>query len=338
MSEISVGVIGAGGIAQVAHLPVASRIDGVKVIALCDSDINKANSLASRFGVPDTYDDIEDLLKSSKPDAVVVCTPNHLHEVHALTALSVGTHVLCERPLATSAAGVQRMITAMASYDKVLMVVMNSRYRNDSQAVRQFLERGELGTLKSIRGGSYFFRPSRNALGWRLSREKAGGGVMLDLGLSLIDLALWLARDAQPVRVSATYNWDETESEIEDNGCALITCDTGISVFVDVSWRYLGASERFWFELLGDRGSAALSPLRVFAELHGNPVDVSPSGAIGSENQFLASYRAQWANFLAAVRGNVTVPPLDEQLLAHRVLEAANLSAVEGREVVIGGD
>ena len=158
---------------------------------------------------------------------------------------------------------------------------------------------------------------------------------MLDLGLSLIDLAMWLGGDAKPVRVSATYNWDESESEIEDVGCALITCDTGLSVFVDVSWRYFGASERFWFELLGDHGSAALSPLRVFAELNGNPIDVSPTGAIGRENQFVASYRAQWATFLAAVAGEVSAPSLDEQLIAHKVLEAANVSAMEGREVEV---
>ncbi len=335
MSEITVGIIGAGGIAQVAHLPVASRIDDVRVIALCDNDVNKARALATRFDVPDTYDDIEDLLKSAKPDVVVVCTPNHLHEVHVLAAMSAGTHVLCERPIATSAAGVQRLIDADASNDKVLMAGTNSRFRNDSQALRRYLERGELGELKSVRAGSYFFRPSRNALGWRLRRDQSGGGVMLDLGLPLIDMAFWLAGGAKPRRVSANYRWDATEAEIEDSACALITCDNALSIFLDVSWRYFGASERFWFEMVGDRGSAALSPLRVYSELNGNPVNVSPSGVIGQENQFVASHRAQWANFLAAVKGQVDPPPLGEQLIAHRLLEAANRSALEGCEITL---
>ncbi|MEE8250912.1 MAG: Gfo/Idh/MocA family oxidoreductase, partial [Gemmatimonadales bacterium] len=331
-AEIGVGVIGAGGIAQIAHLPVLSRFDEVRITGLCDNDLSKAKALADRFGIADVYDDIEDLLRFSRPDAVVICTPNHLHEVHVQAALSAGAHVLCERPLALSLRGTEKLIAEQKKTDRVLMVGMNNRYRSDVQVVRSFLQRGDLGRLRAIRAGWYLFRPSRIAFGWRLKKEQAGGGVMLDLGLSLLDLGLWLAENPQPKRVSATFCWDDEETDIEDAGTALITCDNGMSIFIDVTWRYLGLSEKFWFELLGTEGAASISPLRVSKEMQGAAVDVSPSGALRHENPVTASYRAEWASFVAAVRGEIAAPKLEPQVAALRLLEAIRESAEEGRE------
>ena len=210
---------------------------------------------------------------------------------------------------------------------------MNNRYRSDVQVVRSFLQRGDLGRLRAIRAGWYLFRPSRIAFGWRLKKEQAGGGVMLDLGLSLLDLGLWLAENPQPKRVSATFCWDDEETDIEDAGTALITCDNGMSIFIDVTWRYLGLSEKFWFELLGTEGAASISPLRVSKEMQGAAVDVSPSGALRHENPVTASYRAEWASFVAAVRGEIAAPKLEPQVAALRLLEAIRESAEEGREI-----
>ena len=97
---LRVGVIGAGAVAQVAHLPVLTRRSDVEVSAICDNDVAKAQALADRFRIESVYDDIEELLRHDTPDAIVVCTPNHLHGAHVRTGLSAGVHVLCDRPLA----------------------------------------------------------------------------------------------------------------------------------------------------------------------------------------------------------------------------------------------
>ena len=89
MSEpMRVGIIGSGAIVQVAHLPVLRRMKSVDVRAICDTDLPKARAIAERFGVKDAYDDIEDLLSHEELDALVVCTPNHLHESHILATIS----------------------------------------------------------------------------------------------------------------------------------------------------------------------------------------------------------------------------------------------------------
>ena len=88
MPATRIGVVGAGAIAQVAHLPALSKLRGVELVALCDNDGPKARALADRLGVEDVYTDIEDLLEDGNLDAVVVITPNHLHEPHALSAIA----------------------------------------------------------------------------------------------------------------------------------------------------------------------------------------------------------------------------------------------------------
>src|SRR5437867_1443888 len=331
---IRVGVLGAGAIAQVAHLPVLRRLPGVEVAAICDNDVGKAQALASRFEVKDTYDDIEEVLRYANVDVVVICTPNHLHEIHVTSALAAGTHVLCERPLALTLAGIERALAASDRYGKRVMVGMNHRFRSDVQAVRGFLAGGDLGALQAVRGGWYTFQPSRQLLGWRLRREQAGGGAVLDLGLPLIDLGLWLAGWPTPKRISAHLTRSSKDA-VEDMGSALIVCENGVSITVDVSWRHLGQGERFWFDIVGAKGSAMIQPLRIFKEQHGAAVDVTPTGATGRETQFIQSYRAEWMYFLAVIKGDVNSPPPRDQLALQRVLDAIYRSADEGRDVLL---
>jgi predicted dehydrogenase len=333
--SIRVGVVGAGAITQVAHLPVLRRLKGVQVAAICDADFSKARALADRFQVESAFDDTEELLANSQVDAVVICTPNHLHEGHALAALRAGVHVLVEKPLALNAASAQRVVRAAAKSDRVLMVGMNHRYRADVQIVRSFVQTGELGDIESVRGSWHVFRPSRSMLGWRLKRDLSGGGAMLDLGLSILDLGLWLIGNPKPVRVSATLDRAGREKATEYAGSAFVVCENGACVFVDVTWHHLGEGERFGVGLRGSKGTASISPLKVWKEMHGTPVDVAPTGSVSRENSFTASYRAEWAHFLAAIRGEAKAPDLEEHVALHRVMDAIYKSADDGRDVLL---
>jgi len=264
----------------------------------------------------------------------VICTPNHLHEIHVTSALSAGVHVLCERPLALTVPGVERALAASEKSGKRVMVGMNHRFRSDVQAVRGFLAGGDLGGLQAVRAGWYTFQPSRGMLGWRLRREQAGGGAVLDLGLPLIDLGLWLSGWPAPKRISAHLT-RAAKDGVEDMGSALIVCENGVSLTIDVSWRHLGEGERFWFDIVGSKGSAMIQPLRIFKEQHGQAVDVTPTGATGRETPFTQSYRAEWMYFLAVIKGDVNAPPPRDQLALQRVLDAIYRSSEEGRDVLL---
>lgn len=326
-----VGVVGAGAIAQLAHLPVLSRMRGVQVAALCDNDGPKARALADRFGVPDVFTDIEDLLGYDELDAVVVATPNHLHEPHVLSALAAGVHVLCERPLALSAKGVERILAAATRADRMVHVANNHRFRSDVQALDAFLRGGELGRLQGVRAGWY--QPRGSTEGWRLRRNESGGGVLLDHGLPLLDLALWLADFPAIERVSAHMERGRGANAVDDLMLVTIGCAQGITVTLDLNRTYVGDGERWWFEVVATRGSGRLAPLRVVKELNGRPTDVSPSGASARESAFVQSYRAEWAHYLSVLRGDTPYEPPADQTRVHRLIEAIYKSAEDGKEV-----
>jgi predicted dehydrogenase len=333
MPAARIGVVGAGAISQLAHLPVLSKMRGAELVALCDNDGPKARALADRFGVPDTFTDIEDLLEFDELDAVVVATPNHLHEPHVLSALAAGVHVLCERPLSFTARGVERILAAATRADRKVQVANNHRFRSDVQALDRFLHGGELGRLMGVRGGAYTPKQQAVTGGWRNRRAEAGGGVFMDQGLPLLDLALWLADHPEPVRVSAHMDRGSGKSAVEDAMFVHLECAGNVHLAFYITRAYVGDEERWWFEVLSTRGSARLAPLRVVKELNGRPTDVSPGGAAARESAFTQSYRAELAHFIAVVSGESKYEAPTDQVVLHRVLEAIYKSADEGKEI-----
>jgi predicted dehydrogenase len=328
---VRIGVVGAGAIAQLTHLPVLSKMRGAKLVALADNDRPKARALADRFDIPDVFTDIGDLLELEELDAVVIATPNHLHEPHVLSAIAAGLDVLCERPLALTAKGVERIVNAAARAGRKVLIGNNHRFRSDVQALAGFLRGGELGKLTGIRAGAYHHK--RAEQGWRQRRVESGGGAFFDYGLPLLDLALWLGDYPDPERVVAHMDRGSGKNAVEDAMLVQLQCTNGVAFNFDVSGSYVGAEERWWFETLSTRGSTRLAPLRVVKELHGRPTDVSPRGAAARESAFLQSYRAELAHFVSVIAGQTEYEPPADQITLHRVVEAIYRSADEGKEI-----
>jgi len=330
--ECRVALVGAGAIAQLAHLPVLAKVKGATLVAICDNDGPKAGALAQRLGVPDVFTDIDELLDYDRLDAVIIATPNHLHEPHVLRALKARVHVLCERPLSLTSAGVNRILASAQAVERMVVVGNNHRFRSDVQQLGRFLQGGELGRILGMRAGHYQFGTGQG--GSRFRKAEAGGGAFFEHGYPLLDLALWLADFPEPVRVSA--HTDRTRpGAVEDTMLVHLECANGANFSFDVSWAYVGQEERWWFEVLSTRGSARLAPLRVVKELNGKPTNVSPTGAAARESVFLQSYRAELAHFVAMLRNQAPYEAPDDQLKVMRVMEAIYRSAEEGREITL---
>lgn len=329
--DVRIGLVGAGAIAQLAHLPVLSKIKGARLVAIADNDLAKASALAERMNVPQVFTDIEELLELDQVDAVVIATPNHLHEPHVLRALKSKVDVLCERPLSLTSRGVERILAAAKQADRKVVVGNNHRFRSDVQQMYRFLQGGELGRLIGVRSGQYQINSATT--GWRRRPAEAGGGAFFEHGYPLLDLALWLTDFPDPVRVSAHMDRSRGKGSVEDSMLVHLECAGGISFSFDVSWSYIGQEERWWFEVLSTRGSARLAPLRVVKDLNGRPTDVSPTGAAARESAFLQSYRAELTHFVALVSEATPYEAPDDQLLVMKTLEAIYKSAEEEREI-----
>ena len=215
-----VAVIGCGQIAD-AHVQQARRA-GATVAAVCDRSPHLAEQAAARHGVPAWYTDLDALLEELRPDVVHVTTPPASHLAIATRALAAGAHVLVERPVALTVEGVARALKAAERHRRTLLVAMNFRFRSDVQAVQGFLAGGELGEVSAIRAGWTVFRAVRQQLGWRSRRPESGGGAMVDLGLPMVDLAMWLASGPEIVRVSAHLTRGQGAGAVDEAGAAFL--------------------------------------------------------------------------------------------------------------------
>jgi predicted dehydrogenase len=333
--KLRVGLMGVGAIAQVVHLPVLSQLDNVDLTLVCDVDQMRAKALAARFGIPHVFASDDEVFRTDLIDALIICTPSYLHEQQAIAALESGKHVLVEKPLALTAAAVDRVIAAAERSDRRLMVAMNNRYRPDTQALRPFATNGELGDIFLARGAwlnkkMRVVRPT-----WRHRRETAGGGAMMDLGVQTLDLAFWMLGDPEVSSVITHMHFPEG-MEVEDTAGILVRLKSGGAVSLTVSWSLVAERDRHYLRLLGTRGSGAIAPLGVFKEVEtGQMIDVTPNVSLGRENLYTASYRGELTHFVAVCRGVVEEPLPREQAQIMRVVEAAYRSYEEKREVEI---
>lgn len=333
MRDLAIGVIGAGGAAQVVHLPILKRLPDVKLAALVDADRAKAKTIAERFGVPFVGESVADLERAERVDAVVVCTPNDAHEHGVVAALELGKHVLCERPIAPTSAAAARMIAAAKRAERQLMVAMNQRFRYDVRAIKQFVASGELGEIFFVRSAWLNRRHRRPVRGWRRDPRRAGGGALMDLGVQAIDLALWLLDFPHVTRVTAHFHGS---GDVEDSAVALMALEGGATASVEATWELREERDRHAVYAVGTAGSAGITPFRVLKEMETGLTDVTPPLDTSLGNPYTVSYRQEWAEFLRFVRGEKPREVEEEQVDLMRVVEACYRSAEEGREVVLG--
>jgi predicted dehydrogenase len=333
-TDVKVGVIGCGAIAQLVHLPNLKEMEGVTVDAVCDANLPKAKLVADRFEVSNVFDSLEQMLDAAKLDAVLVCTPNFLHAEHSDAALQAGLHVLCERPLGLNGEQVRKTLAVARKADRRLMVANNHRFRPDAWALRRFISAGELGEIFHVHTSWQRRRARRPRVSeWRTNRGH-GGGVLMDLGVTNLDAALWLIDYPKPERLTA-YLVDRDEDGVEDSAVILVRLAGNVTFGIAVSWDLAAIDDRNNLVALGSAGYGSLSPFVVQKETGGKVVDVTPRTGPEVENVYRASYRREVDYFMGAVRGEREEPLPEEQGILLDIIDACYRSSEEGREIVL---
>jgi len=324
--------VGTGAISQVVHVPMLSEREDVDLVAVADADHRKAETIAERFGVPGALR-FEEILDRTDVDAVVICTPNSLHEEMAIAVLRAGKHVFVERPLAVTSEGAQRVVDEAGAAGRMLAVAVPHRYRPGVGALRAFVAGGELGRIYAVRGSWLTRQAPGPRTTWRQRRALAGGGALMDLGVPTLDLCLWLVGYPTVARVRGSVHYGD--HEVEDAATVMAETEDGAVFTMEVSACYFAAEDRYYARVMGSEGSGSLPPLEVYRQLGGRPLDVTPRQPRprGGENPYTNAYRRQIDQFVRGVRGACEVDPPTEQVGLMRLVEAAYRSADEGREV-----
>ena len=329
---LRIGLVGVGAAAQISHIPTLKRTEGLELVALCDRDPEKAQRVAQKFQIPFATSRFDNLLEDESIDAIDICTPNFLHAPMATAALEAGKHVLCERPLARSAAEAAAMVKAAKRADRVLMSALQHRFRADAQLLKKVVEKGDLGEIFFAKAGWLRQRTEWDSDEWRRQKRESGGGVVLDLGFQMLDLSLWVLGSPKVQSVTASVH-RLRKGEVEDSATAFLRLAGGATLTLELTWGLLMEKDFAYVNLFGAAGAALLNPFRIHKGMHGTLVNVTPT-LDTSRNQFKQSIEAQIVHFTDALRrGQKPMGHAEEILPIMELMDAVYRSAELGKEV-----
>jgi 1,5-anhydro-D-fructose reductase (1,5-anhydro-D-mannitol-forming) len=186
---LGIALLGTGSIAQRAFVPAVRAVAGARLVAVLSRERARGRAFAQQHDIPEVYDRLEALLLSPQVDAVIVATPDALHEPQVIAAAQAGKHILCEKPLATTYAGGQRMAAAVRASGITFAMGYICRFNNALRQVKKLLEAGSIGAVRYAR--AFMTTQAQNPNGWRAQREQAHYWALSATGTHLIDLWRW---------------------------------------------------------------------------------------------------------------------------------------------------
>lgn len=320
---VRVGIVGCGGIAQVFHLPILAKNSEVSIEAVCDIDASKAAVVAAKYGIKKVYQDIEEMLRKEKIDAVFILTPNNMHLPMSLIALKYGAHLFLEKPVCRNLQEVEKLHQKAEEAERVVMVGMQNRFRTDTIALKHFLEDGELGDILYIKGVWQQSHEQVYKQPWLFKKSVAGGGVMMDLGIQILDLGWYLAGKPKPETVVGRCVNLNRSLEVEDTCLVQINFENQIALSLEVSWNFPIPKDDFRLEVVGSNGLGSLQPIRLQKFWRDKLVNISPQLENNRGNQFKKGYENEVNHFINYLTGKTQnlESDLADAVVIHQIIE-----------------
>lgn len=331
MEKVKIGVIGLGGVAQLVHLPNLNKLANVELTAVAEVNKNRLLTISDKFNVKEKYLDYNEMLEKSDIDAVIVATPTSTHTDIAIDCLNAGKDVLVEKPLARTYLEAKKIVDAAKKNKRKLMVGMNLRYRPDTMLLRSFINSKEIGDPFYVKCG--WIRKQSSSEKWFTKKEESGGGVIIDLGIHLLDLALWLL-DYPEISSVSTQNFHHYTKNVEDTSINCIKCKSSAVINMEVSWSLPVEKNHFFMDVYGTKGSFSSNPFRLYKKVENDFINLTPTQVDSPNVLFKKSYLNELKSFVGAINGlNPVFSPGEEALKRMKIIEAMYESAKKMHEV-----
>jgi predicted dehydrogenase len=345
-SKLQVGIVGVGGIGHDQHLPAWSKVPFAQIVAAADLSEEALQRAAAVVPQLRTFRDWHELIHLAEVDIVDICTPNSTHAPIALAALAAGKHVLCEKPLATTAAEVRAMQDKARDAGRMLMAAQHLRFDPACRQLKALIDDGMLGEVYYSRAQWLRRRllPPRPTF---IDRRLSGGGAALDIGVHVLDLAYWFMGAPAPISVSATVetklakrsdlsgnwgDWDRDRIDVEDFAAAFVRFANNAVLTLEASWlTFQPDNEMIRLQCYGTRGGFIWPEGVLSGETNRVPWDLRPK-----ECPKIHVHGELILQFASAIRDGLPSPiPVEESLSVARILDGLYQSAREKREITL---
>ena len=349
-NKLKVGVVGTGDIAKAQHLPYWQELQEegrVVVVGVCDLVKERAEAAKEKFDAIKAYQDYKRMLREDHYDVIDVCTQNRWHCPVAVDALGSGAHVLVEKPMAMKAKECEAMIQAARKAKRKLMVAQHMRFEASSEKLKAVVERGDLGEVYTA---SARCLRRRGIPGWGKFhiREESLGGPLIDIGVHVMDLCLWLMGCPKPIAASGKVyrmfgdrkdlcngewgaNYPPKEFDVEDYATALVRFEKGVTMSVECSWAANIPKTYGVVSVLGDKAGICTEPLGVYGYEEGALTSTQFDWLPDQEG-----HRMEIRHFIECVdtARPVRVQPA-ESLRVQKIIDAIYESSRRNKEVAI---
>ena len=264
---VRLGIIGLGNITQGAHFSYMKNCTGIKLTAICDIDQNKLEKVGNDKGIDNAHRfvDYRDLIKCEDVDAVLVATPHHLHKEMAIAVCDAKKHLLLEKPVAMDAVEGEEIYQAFKKNGVKCMVCLSYHYYPCFRYAKSLMEQGVIGEVQDIY--AQHFKESAlwegRRLEWRFRKELSGHGVLIDLGVHLIDLGQFLTGGIKSVCSTAKIavkerkhlDSEEYGEVTVDDSCSFIAeLKNGAQAVFTISRCAIGNANKVSIEIYGTKG------------------------------------------------------------------------------------
>jgi predicted dehydrogenase len=323
------GVLSTAKIGREKVLPAMRRSERCALVALASRDLASAQRVAGALGIPRAYGSYEALLADPEIEAVYNPLPNHLHVPWTLKALAAGKHVLCEKPIALTAAEATQLIAARDRAGKLVAEAFMFRQNPQWTRAREIARAGTLGEVRAIQT---FFSYNLLDPGNVRNQAEIGGGGLMDIGCYAIATARYIF-GAEPTRVAALIDRDPTMSIdrlssalIEFPGARHLTFTTSTQLSPHQRVTIAGTKARL--EILVPFNAPIDRPCRIVID---TGQDLFGGGATAEDLPVIDQYTLQGDAFSRAVRGEQALEfPIEDAVANMRVIDATFRAGASG--------
>ncbi|GGK99619.1 Gfo/Idh/MocA family protein [Deinococcus radiotolerans] len=331
--QVGYAVLGLGELTLDELLPAYATAGRSRLAAVVSDDHDKAVQSALAYGLSEadaySYDTFEALAGRDDVQAVYIVLPNTLHREYTERAARIGKHVLCEKPLAGSVEDAEAMVRACRGAGVYLMTAYRCQYTPVHWRARDLVQSGELGAVKLIHAVNVQVEPDEGQ--WRLRRDLAGGGSLLDVGLYCINTVRFLL-GTEPLEVTARTHstpGDPRFTEVEESVSFQLAFPGGVLVSCSCSY---GAAHARTLDVYGAQGRLSLDPAFDYTDLRlrVHTPDTITEHRLKESDQFTLEID-HFSRCIQERRGPFT--PGEEGLQDERIMAAIYQSAREGRPV-----
>lgn len=327
-NHVKIGVMGAAGIARTAVVPAISRSRNAKAVAVATRDPEAASGWARQAGIARVHGSYEELLADPDVEAVYIPLPNSEHARWTIAAARTGKAILCEKPLAMSAAEAEAVVRACAEHDALLMEGFMYRFHPQHARVRDIIASGEIGEVVEVHAHlSVDLMSPADPANVRF-HKRLGGGALLDMGCYVVHIARSLFAE-EPLSALGRWSIDE-QYGVDVAAAAVLEFSAGRSAMVSCSFR--GNAQGF-YRVIGRRGQIDV-PRGIIpglgSRLSETLVIVADENGLRREHELPAvdQYQLMIEAFADCVRGDLSaVPPIEDSVKNMRVLDAITRSA-----------